>query len=136
MDDPLKPHGGFADLVAYSLGAWREDEAEMHLEVDARHLNRSGVLHGGVLTTMMDAACGYAGCYSPEPGMPRRAFTLSLNCQFVGAAEVGARLTARARRTGGGKQIFFARAEIVDQDGRLIAQGEGVFCYRSMGTAG
>lgn len=132
MTDLLRPHGGFADHIGYRLGDWREDHAEVGLEVAAHHLNRSGVLHGGVLTTLIDTACGYAGCFSPDPDQPRRAFTLSLNCQFVASAEAGARLTASARRTGGGRQIFFARAQVLDQDGRLIGQGDGVFRYRSV----
>jgi len=133
MSDPLHPLGGFADLVGYRLGQWREDHAEILLEVDSRHLNRSGVLHGGVLTTLIDAACGYAGCYAAEPGVPRRAFTLSLDCHFTAAAAAGDRLSISARRTGGGRQVFFSRAEVHDQNGRLIAQGAGVFRYRGLG---
>ncbi len=132
MNDPLHPMGGFADLVGYSLGQWREDYVEIRLEVGSRHLNRSGVLHGGVLTTLIDAACGYAGCYAAAPEVPRRAFTLSLDCHFTAAAEAGDRLSASARRTGGGRQVFFSRAEVHDQNGRLVAQGAGVFRYRGL----
>ena len=133
MTDPHRPKGGFADLVGYELGDWRRDHAEIRLEVEARHLNRSGVLHGGVLTTLIDTACGYAGCFAGEAEAPRRAFTLSLDCHFVATAVAGARLTASASKTGGGGRIFFARAEVRDQDGRLIGQGAGVFRYRGEG---
>jgi uncharacterized protein (TIGR00369 family) len=135
MDDPLHPLGGFADLVGYRLGQWREDYAEILLEVDSRHLNRSGVPHGGVLTTLIDAACGYAGCHAAAPGVTRRAFTLSLECHFIAATAAGDRLTVSARRTGGGRQVFFSRAEVHDQNGRLIAQGAGVYRYRRLGGA-
>ncbi|MDH3472438.1 MAG: PaaI family thioesterase [Rhodospirillales bacterium] len=131
MDDPLRPQGGFADLVGYRLAGWREAEAELTLAVEARHLNRGGVLHGGVLTTLIDTACSYAGCYTPEGATPRRAFTLSLTCQFIASVEAGAVLTARAERSGGGRQVFFARCDVRDQDGRLIGQGDGVHRYRS-----
>ena len=67
------------------------------------------------------------------PEVPRRAFTLSLDCHFTAAAEAGDRLNASARRTGGGRQVFFSRAEVHDQNGRLIAQGAGVFRYRGLG---
>ena len=131
MTDPHRPTGGFADLVGYQLSHWSEDRAEVSLAVEARHLNRSGVLHGGVLTTLIDTACGYAGCYAAKPAQVRRAFTLSLDCQFVATAPAGSRLTALARKTGGGRQIFFAQAEVRDQDGRLIGQGTAVLRYRS-----
>jgi uncharacterized protein (TIGR00369 family) len=135
MKDPLQPEGGFAALVGYRLGRWREGHAEILLDVGTRHLNRSGVLHGGVLTTMIDAAGGFAGCHSAEPGVVRRAFTLSLDCHFVTNAPAGSELTASARKTGGGRQIFFSTIEVHDQDGRLIAQGAGVYRYRSTGGA-
>ena len=131
MLDPLQHSGGFADLLGYRLTAWREGYAEITLTLAAEHMNRSGVMHGGVLTTMIDAACGYAGCYSAEPDPPRRAFTLSLETQFLAAAEIGSTLTVTAEKTGGGRQIFFSRAQALDQDGRLIGQGSGTFRYRS-----
>jgi uncharacterized protein (TIGR00369 family) len=135
MSDPLQPEAGFAALVGYRLGRWQEGQAEIRLAVQERHLNRSGVLHGGVLTTIIDAAGGFAGCHSAEPGVVRRAFTLSLDCHFVTNAPAGSELTARARKTGGGRQIFFATIEVHDQDGRLIAQGAGVYRYRGTGGA-
>ena len=130
MADPLRRRGAFADLVGYELTVWREDYAEVTVEVGAQHMNRSGVLHGGLLTTIMDAVCGYSGTWCGAPGRVRRAFTLSLNSHFVGAVNAGATLTAVGRRTGGGRQIFFATCEVRDQEGRLVGQGEGVFRYR------
>lgn len=127
--DPLRSHGGFADLVGYTLETWEPELAEVTLTVDARHLNRSGVMHGGMLTTLVDTACGYSGCHAAEGETPRRAFTLSLTTNFVGAAQLGQRLVARARCTGGGKSIFFADCEVRDQDGRMIGTGQGTFKY-------
>lgn len=127
--DPLRSHGGFADLVGYTLETWQPDLAEVTVTVDARHLNRSGVMHGGMLTTLVDTACGYCGCYTAEGEAPKRAFTLSLTTNFVGTAQAGQRLTARARRSGGGKSVFFADCEVRDQDGRMIGTGQGTFKY-------
>ncbi|MGD1877532.1 MAG: PaaI family thioesterase [Kiloniellaceae bacterium] len=127
--DPLRAHGGFADLVGYTLVTWQEDIAEVALTVEDRHLNRSGVMHGGVLTTLIDTACGYCGCYAPKGETPKRAFTLSLTCNFVGTGRLGRRMTARARRSGGGKSLFFADCEVLDDDGRVIGTGQGTFKY-------
>jgi len=127
--DPLQVHGGFADLVGYELVNWQDDLAEVTLALAARHMNRSGVMHGGVLTTLIDTACGYCGCFSPEGAPPRRAFTLALTANFVGAGHKGQRVTARARRTGGGKSVFFADCEVRDEEGRVIGTGQGTFKY-------
>ena len=129
-DDSQRPRGGFADLVGYRLGAWREGYAEVLLEVAPRHLNRSGVLHGGVLSTLLDAACGYAGTHCGVAGNVRRALTLSLSSHYIGRVELGRHLTCSARQTGGGRQVFFSAAEVRDDEGRLVARGEGVFRYR------
>ena len=117
MEDPLEPAKAFAGLVGYELTAWREGYAEVSLRVEAKHLNRSGVLHGGVLCTMMDSACGYAVCYSDDPARPKRAFTLSLDSHFLRTVKQGEVLRVIARKTGGGSRIFFVRAEALNQDG-------------------
>ncbi len=127
--DPQPGHGGFADLVGYKLENWQEDLAEVALTVEAHHLNRSGVMHGGVLSTLIDTACGYCGCYAPADAAPRRAFSLSLTCNFIGTVQEGQRLLARARRAGGGRKLFFADCEVTDQDGRVIGSGQGTFKY-------
>ncbi len=131
MSTPLYEHGSFADLIGYRLTAWREHEAEISLEVDARHMNRSGLLHGGVLATVIDAACGFAGCYEAPPGQGRRALTLSLTTQYLGPVAAGTRLTATATRSGGGRTIFFSSCAVRDAEGRLVATGSGTFKYRS-----
>lgn len=128
--DPLRARSGFADLVDYRLTRWQTDEAEVQVTIGPQHLNRSGVLHGGVLCTILDAASGYAGCFLDVPGRRRRAFTLSLNTQFIATAAVGARLTCVARRTGGGRSVFFTGAEVRDEAGTLVARADGVFKYR------
>jgi len=131
MKDPLEPEDGFANLVGYSLLAWEPDYAEVELAVEAKHLNRSGVLHGGVLATLIDVAAGFSGCHCAVPGNVRRALTLSLTTQFIGAGQAGTTLRALARKVGGGRQIYFAECEVRDGQGRLIGKGEGVFKYRS-----
>jgi uncharacterized protein (TIGR00369 family) len=124
-------HGPFAKLIGYEMSEWDADHATIVLTVEEQHINRSGVLHGGVLATIIDTACGFAGCYQAPPLPCRRAMTLTLHTQFIGPAEVGARLSATARRTGGGRQIFFSSCEVRDQDRRLIARGDGTFRYRT-----
>jgi len=120
----------FRDLVGYGPVAWRENYVELALDLDARHRNRSGVAHGGVIATLVDAAGGFAGCWCPEPGRIRRASTLSLNTQFVSVARLGHRLVATGRARPGGKSIFFSTIEIADDEGRIVATGEGVYKYR------
>jgi len=70
---PPTPQSGYQQLMGYRLVEWREGLAIAELAVGPQHLNISGVLHGGVLMSLLDTVCGYAGCFSAEPGPTRRA---------------------------------------------------------------
>jgi uncharacterized protein (TIGR00369 family) len=127
--DPLRARGGFADLVGYALVLWEEDVAAVAVTVGDRHLNRSGLMHGGMLTTLVDTACGYCGVWQPEGEPARRAVTLTLTTSFIGAGQPGQHLTARATRSGGGRSVFFADCTVTDETGRVVGTGQGTFKY-------
>jgi uncharacterized protein (TIGR00369 family) len=130
MKDVAEPQGGFAQLVGYRLTKWELDYAEVELDLEPRHLNRSGVPHGGVIATLIDTTGGFVGCYCAVPGRVRRAVTLNMNTNFLGQAAPGETLICKAKRTGGGRNIFFARCDLIGGKGQLIATGEGVYKYR------
>jgi uncharacterized protein (TIGR00369 family) len=121
---------GFQSMVGYRLVRWERDLAEVELDVaaDGAHHNRSGFVHGGVHATLLDTAAGIAGVFCPVPENIVRAVTLSFAIQYIAAAKAGT-LRAIGRRRGGGRSIFFAAAEILDSDGKLIATGEGTYRY-------
>ncbi len=128
--DKHGPSAAYGALIGYRLVAWREDYAEIEIDLGPQHLNGHGIPHGGLIMTLLDSACGYAGVYCPVPGNVRHAVTLSLTTQFVGQARGFGRLTATGRKTGGGRSIYFTTGEVRDADGRLIAQASGTFRYR------
>lgn len=135
-DDPTSAPGpadmlasGFRDLVGYRLVEWTGGLARLEIDLDERHMNRSGVVHGGVLTTMMDAAGGYAGTWCSVEANVRRCVTVSLTSHFLAPAE-GGRLTATARLRGGGRRIFVSSIEVTDTLGSLIAIGDGTYRLR------
>jgi uncharacterized protein (TIGR00369 family) len=107
---------------------WGEDYAIFELSVAARHLNRYGTVHGGVLTTMIDAAGGFAGCYAPPPLPPREAVTLMMTTSFAATTDSGT-LRVVGRKRSGGRKIFFATVEVTNASGELVAFGEGSYRY-------
>lgn len=119
---------GFRQLVGYRVDAWRENEAVVSLVVAPRHLNRTGSAHGGLITTLIDAAAGFAGCYTPVAGNVRKAVTLTMSTQFVAPLTSG-RLVATGRVTGGGRRIFHVAVDVRDEHGRLIATGQCTYKY-------
>ena len=119
----------FNALIGFRISEWRDDEVVLELALRPELLNRSGILHGGVLATLIDAAGGFAGCYSATPGEPRRALSLSLTTNFTGQARDGT-VRVVARRRGGGRKVFFSSIEVFNAAGDLIALGEGTYRYR------
>ncbi len=125
-----EPRSGFQEMLGYHLTEWSEDRAVLTLAVDRRHCNRAGVVHGGVLATLIDTSCGFAATFCPHPGRVRRVVTLQLTTSFTGQARHGT-LRAIGRKKGGGSRIVFCASEVFDESGTLIAMGEGTFRYRT-----
>jgi uncharacterized protein (TIGR00369 family) len=123
---------GFNAELGFRLAEWTDGRAVIEMPVRPPHLNRSGILHGGVLFTLLDAACGFVGVWTP-PGEPiRRALTLSFSANFLGQARDGV-VRATAIRKGGGRRVFFATGEVHGPDGTLLAMGEGSYRLRGDG---
>ncbi len=58
---PTNMTGGLNDLLGFQLVEWHSGYAVLEVELDDRHKNRQGGLHGGIIATMIDAVTGYCG---------------------------------------------------------------------------
>lgn len=119
---------GFNEVVGFEISHWAENEVELSLLLQDKHLNRSNIVHGGVLATLLDVACGLAGCYCEVEGNVRRAVTLGLATNFVATTDSGTIIT-RASIKSSGFRIFFATGEVVDDRGRVLAIAQGDYQY-------
>ena len=100
--------------------------AACFLDIGPGHLNRNGLLHGGIMTVLLDVACGYAASLSFDQTKIAPVLTVSLNMSYVAPAGEG-RVTAIGRVTGGGHKICYANGELRDQKGQLVASAACVF---------
>jgi uncharacterized protein (TIGR00369 family) len=100
------------------------------LQIETRHLNLGGVIHGGVLATLMDVAGACAGTWSPDPAHIRKAVTLSMTTTFTGQASEGLVRAVGIRRAGG-TRIYNSTMEVFDEKDTLLALGEATFRLRS-----
>ena len=117
---------GAHDLVGYDVDTGGE-RIRVLLTVDARHVNRRGNLHGGISAMLLDAACGQQGRRDLGPDHPDGMATVSLNVAYIAAANLGDRLIATARQTGGGNRLRHMAAALHREDGTLLASATGVF---------
>ena len=114
--------------LGFRLVEWREGFARVTVDLDERHENRQGGLHGGVTAALIDAATGFCGIYEPDPEKRRGNVTVSLNVSFTGRPK-GATLICTAEVLRAGRRLYFASAVVHDDAGNLIASGEAVYAY-------
>ncbi|MFK7836288.1 MAG: PaaI family thioesterase [Sulfitobacter sp.] len=101
--------------------------ATVTLEIEPKHRNRNGTLHGGIHAMMLDAAAGFASSrFLAGEGALVPVLTLSLNTSYIAAVAEG-QVVATGTVTGGGYKIVYARAEITDESGRVFSSAAGVF---------
>lgn len=121
---------GFHQLLGYRQVEWVRDRVVLELAIGPQHLNRSGVVHGGVLSSLIDIAASLAGCWTEASQPRRRTMTLALTTNFTGQARAGIiRVTGRVLASG--EKIYTSSAEARDAHGNLLAVGQGTFRYRS-----
>jgi len=132
MEEPVNTPdiGAFGQMLGFRVTEWRDGYVRMEMDVRPEHLNRSGVLHGGIISALLDTACGYAGTWCTKKRHVRWAVTVSLTTHFTGQAR-GGTLTTVGRKRGGGRKIFFASAEVLDENGQVLGFGDSVQRYRS-----
>ena len=124
----LNDAGGFNGLNGIVLTAWDDGFGSVRVDLAAHHVNPMRLVHGGLYTSMLDVALAMTGSYRPAPDPLIPGLTLSLTTQFLTAATPDdSYLIAAARRTGGGKSVFFADGAVSAPSGRVIATASGVF---------
>lgn len=130
MPDRHQEPNPFPDWLGIRIEEWREDFIRMSLQTGENHLNRSGRLHGGVTSALLEYGAGMCGLHCTVPGNRRYGVTLSLTCNYVGAAR-GRTLSVTGRRSGGGRKVYFAQTEVRDDEGTLVASATSVHRYQS-----
>ncbi len=129
---PVAPYEfrGFNGLIGHQVVSWRPGFVEMTLKVRPELCNANGLLHGGVLMTLLDSASGFACTFNETATARRLSATLAFTTQFIKAAREDDTLAILgAWRPSASQSTFSAETEIYDQRGDLIATGAGTFRY-------
>ncbi|MEX0583226.1 MAG: PaaI family thioesterase, partial [Sneathiella sp.] len=92
------------------------------LFITERHCNSRGRLHGGMMTTFADGLMATAARRTNR--IP--AVTVSLNCNFSAAADIGDWLEGTARQTGRNNGFAFVEAEAWVGE-KIVFNASGVF---------
>ena len=99
----------------------QDASAGIAFPVHAAAQNQVGLLHGGVVTTLLDVASYLA--LLPELGQGEHAVTHDLSAQLLRPVAGGSRVEVRGTVLRRGRAVAFLRAEAV-ADGRIVAAAQ------------
>jgi uncharacterized protein (TIGR00369 family) len=104
----------------------RDDPTEfvaINWEVPPEYCNSAGNVHGGILGAFLDALLGSAtAAWLPESQYPALA---EMKISIFRPAPAGAALYGKGRILKGGKRVLFAEAEVLNDEGELVAKASG-----------
>lgn len=116
------PH--YRDLIGEKVVRVESGQPEVRITLRPYLMNRAGVVHGGVICTLMDEAIGWAVYNSVGEGS--RVVTAELKINFLEAATSGT-LTGHGRVIRQGKHLVIGEGDIFDRERRLLARGLGTW---------
>lgn len=114
-------HTPFYQLMGIHLSALGSGEAEVKLKSASQHTNPLGLMHGGVLMSIADAAMGNA-----IRSLGIKGVTADCSTSFIASAHLEGLLLARGKVVKAGKRLVYARAEVFS-DGKMVADVKGTF---------
>ncbi len=91
------------------------------IDLERKHLNPFGGIHGGVYSSLIDTAAYWAIYCDVEENTGY--ITIDVSVDNLAPVKEG-RLTAEGKRIKAGRSICIAEAGVTDHQGRLIAHGK------------
>ncbi|GGH32697.1 uncharacterized domain 1-containing protein [Cribrihabitans marinus] len=119
------PHARALGLELTHIG---DGEAEIGLPYNPDLVGdpRTGVIHGGAVSAMLDTCCGAA--VMSHPSAPGGTATIDLRIDYMRAAQPGQTITTRAVCYHITRNVAFVRATACDDDAdRPVATASGAF---------
>ncbi len=117
----------FLDLLGLRPVPVSGGGCEFELEVDEKHLQSMGIMHGGVSAALLDSAMGYAVWAQAPDG--KFVVTVQLSVNFIRPAWKGETLRIVAEVHHSGSQTAVASGEIRTSADVLVSSATGTFMY-------
>lgn len=114
----------FYKTISMKMISTDTEGSVVRLKAGTRHKNLWGTLHGGVMASLADSACGISVLPSLAAG--ESIVTTSMQMHYFAPAGVG-ELTAYGTMIHRGRRLAHAEARIYDERKKLIAKGSASF---------
>lgn len=122
-----KTSGAFAKLLGVHVVSESDAGVELRLDAGGDHEREGGIVHGGVMMSILDMAMAGSVARTLAPGQSTA--SVSITTDFLRPASAGP-LTARGRLERRGKTMAFPVGELIDAEGKLVARATGVWAIR------
>ena len=124
---PPRTSGPFAKLLKVDVVSESDEEVVLALDASEDHLRDGGIVHGGVMMSLLDMAM--AGAVARTLAEGQRTASVSITTDFLRAAPPG-RLVARGRVVRRGRTMAFPEGALDDAAGELVARASGVWAIQ------
>jgi uncharacterized protein (TIGR00369 family) len=106
--------------IAFRLTEVSDGACRVELDVAAPHFQPFGIVHGGVIATLLDTATFWAGFYvlPEDAGL----VNVDLKLNYLKAVMSG-KLVATGKCLRAGRQLSYTEASVHDDRGELVAHG-------------
>lgn len=127
MPDNNRMHYGFSDHIGVEDTGFVGSQYKVGLQIRPDHLNGNGLLHGGVVSTLLDACMArvfFLGLPKEEMDKLKYGVTVEMKISFLrstGEGYVYALGTCLKR----GKTLCNTEGELFDDKGNLLAKASG-----------
>ena len=110
----------FNDETALMFRGFVGDRYVIDLEIEPRHHNVMGFVHGGVLCTLLDTAMARSFFYS-QPEAEKKGATLEMKVNFLKSSTAG-KITAYGKLVNSTKQTAYVEGYLENEAGQLLAK--------------
>ena len=108
----------YAKFLGLQLGEIGDGTVSIHLDVRDEFLQNQGVVHGGVVASLIDTASAFAVLTKIE--LDERVTTTDLTIHYLRPIKSG-RMTATARIVRGGRRLFVLSVDVTNDSDALVS---------------
>ncbi len=118
----------FYQLIGMEILELRSGYSRFRLNVTPQLRNVSGIVHGGAIASITDAAMGVALATLLDP-LVQRPITVEMKINYMAPSRDG-ELIAEGRVVQRGSTVTVTEAEVVNGEGTLVALAMGTFLVK------
>ena len=105
-------------------------QATIKLPMKPQYSNTYGIVHGGVVTALVDMAAGVA-----LRTLKVRVVTVEVSTNYFEPVALDDELTAEAQLVQQSRKIMHADVQVFTRDGKLAARGKAIYYIRGADSA-